>query len=119
MCVVGDRKPQVRQEALGEGGGLPKSAGRGLHGAVRYLLHCPQNKQQGPACSPDLSAVSHLPHQILCFGIMKNPLVQLILSLVSLLTDAVRMCCKSPTLVGNRPVLAIVQLKELPKNVCL
>lgn len=39
-----------------------------------------------------------------------------ILSLVSLLADAVRARCKPPTLVGNKPVLAIVQLKELSKT---
>lgn len=90
MCVVGEGEPQVSQEALGEGGGYARPAGGEFHGAVRYLLHCPQNKQQWPARSPDLSALSHLPHQILCFGIMRNPVVQLILSLLSLLPDAVR-----------------------------
>jgi len=40
--MLGGEEAQVRQlqEVLGGVGGLHRSAGGGLHGAVSYLLHC-------------------------------------------------------------------------------
>lgn len=75
------RGVQHLQEVQGEEESSHRSAGRGLHGAVRYLLHCFQGKkkvnqkydrgQHMPRCQWPESAASSA-HD----GIMLHPLVQ-------------------------------------------
>lgn len=97
------------QEALGGGGGLHRSAGRGLHGAVRYLLHCLRKKSGSGQRVAQMSVVQLIPpppHQTTRFGIMLHPLVQLVLR-----PEIPSHCCGEGTLetcplVGSRSVLA-------------